>query len=140
MAVSNGVLVDSVTKPDNTPRAYLKKSWTTILQKKREPLCVEAKVRQLGEQDVDTALHVAFKLLGTGVAFEGMCNPPGGDWSGISFRWNNKEPEFRWLTLPRVSGEGTKDRIMFSPYSAMEIAQFVYALNQKRTHDCSEKT
>lgn len=108
MAVSNGVLIDSATKPDNTPRAYLKKSWATILRKKREPLRVEAKVRQFGEQDVDTALHVAFKLLGTGIAFEGMCNPPGGDWSGISFRWGNEEPEFRWLTLPRVSGEGTK--------------------------------
>ena len=108
MAVSNGVLVDSSTKPDNTPRAYLKENWATILQEKGEPLRVEAKVHQLGEQDVDTALHVAFKLLGTGVAFEGMCNPPGGDWSGISFRWSNKGPEYRWLTLPRVSGEGSK--------------------------------
>jgi hypothetical protein len=37
-----------------------------------------------------------------------MCNPPGGDWSGISFRWDKDSPEQRWLTLPRVSAEGAK--------------------------------
>jgi hypothetical protein len=65
-------------------------------------------VQSFGEQDVDTALHVAFESLGTEVVFEGMCNPPGGDWSGISFRWDSAESELRWLTLPRVSAVGAK--------------------------------
>lgn len=108
LGVSDGVLVDSSTKPLNTPRGYLKDAWAAVLNEEQIPLKVDAKVLSLGEQDVDTALHVAFESLGSAVAFEGMCNPPGGDWSGISFRWDNAEPEYRWLTLPRVSAEGAK--------------------------------
>ena len=108
LGVSDGVLVDSATKSAGTPRGYLKDAWAAVLDKEQIPLSVEAKVLSLGEQDVDTALHVAFESLGTNVVFEGMCNPPGGDWSGISFRWDSAEPEYRWLTLPRVSAEGAK--------------------------------
>ena len=108
LGVSDGVLVDSSTKPAGTPRGYLKESWAAVLVETSQPLRVEAKVLRLGEQDVDTALHVAFEALGADCAFEGMCNPPGGDWSGISFRWDSREPEYRWLTLPRVSAEGAK--------------------------------
>ena len=32
-----------------------------------------------------------------------MCNPPGGDWSGLSVLY--KDYEVRWLSLPRVSKE-----------------------------------
>ena len=108
LGVSDGVLVDSSTKPAATPRGYLKDAWAAVLNEEQIPLKVAAQVRSFGEQDVDTALHVAFESLGTDVVFEGMCNPPGGDWSGISFRWESGEPEHRWLTLPRVSAEGAK--------------------------------
>lgn len=108
LGVSDGVLVDSATKPAGTPRGYLKDAWAAVLAEEQMPLRVEAKVLSLGEQDVDTALHVAFESLGSDVVFEGMCNPPGGDWSGISFRWDSNDPEHRWLTLPRVSAEGAK--------------------------------
>ena len=37
-----------------------------------------------------------------------MCNPPGGDWSGVSFVWSKEGGEHRWLTLPRVTAEGSK--------------------------------
>ena len=33
--------------------------------------------------------------------FECFCNPPGGDWSGISFFKSGKE--YKWTSLPRVS-------------------------------------
>ena len=33
--------------------------------------------------------------------FEGMCNPPGGDWSGFSVI--DRDYENRWLSLPRES-------------------------------------
>jgi hypothetical protein len=108
LGVSDAVLVDSATKPAGTPRACLKDAWAAVQDEERIPLQVRGKVLRFGEQDVDTALHVAFESLGTDLVFEGMCNPPGGDWSGISFRWDSAEPEHRWLTLPRVSAEGAK--------------------------------
>lgn len=109
LAVSDGVLIDSATKPVSTPRGYQKDAWAAVLVKEEQiSLFVEPKVLSLGEQDVDTALHVAFESLGTATIFEGMCNPPGGDWSGISFRWDGTDPEHRWLTLPRVSADGAK--------------------------------
>ena len=37
-----------------------------------------------------------------------MCNPPGGDWSGLSIIENNYEN--RWLSLPRVSDAGRAKR------------------------------
>ncbi len=108
LGVSDAVLVDSATTPDGAERAFLKDHWAAVLREEIAPLNVTPHVRSLGEQDVDTALHVAFESLGADVVFEGMCNPPGGDWSGISFRWDSTEPEHRWLTLPRVSADGAK--------------------------------
>ena len=108
LGVSDGLLADSSLKPADTPRGYLKSAWAASLVTNHTPLVVRPHVLSLGEQDVDTALHVAFESLGTDIAFEGMCNPPGGDWSGISFRWKADAPEHRWLTLPRVSLEGAK--------------------------------
>ena len=37
-----------------------------------------------------------------------MCNPPGGDWSGISLLDFDKNIEYRWTSLPRVSGIESK--------------------------------
>lgn len=108
MAVSDGLLADSARKPADTPRGYRKNAWAAVLTEDDTPLMVKPSVLSLGEQDVDTAVHVAFESLGADIVFEGMCNPPGGDWSGISFRWAKDAPEHRWLTLPRVSAEGAK--------------------------------
>lgn len=55
------------------------------------------------EDDVDTGIHFLFSHLLHEVCFEGMCNPPGGDWSGLSVLYDNHE--VRWLSLPRVSEE-----------------------------------
>jgi hypothetical protein len=54
-----------------------------------------------GEDDVDTGIHYLFTHILGEHCFEGMCNPPGGDWSGFSVIDN--EFENRWLSLPRVS-------------------------------------
>lgn len=54
-----------------------------------------------GEDDVDTALHYFFTSILQNSCFEGMCNPPGGDWSGFSVISGGYE--HRWLSLPRVS-------------------------------------
>lgn len=62
----------------------------------------------MGEHDVDTALHMVLGRLAGDAVFEGLCNPPGGDWSGLSLRTAERSAELRWLSLPRVSGRGTK--------------------------------
>ncbi|MBP7254028.1 MAG: hypothetical protein KBA75_11170, partial [Alphaproteobacteria bacterium] len=61
LSVSDGVLVDSSTKPDLTPRGYLKHTWSAVLTEEHIPLRVNARVLSFGEQDVDSALHVAFE-------------------------------------------------------------------------------
>lgn len=65
------------------------------------------------ENDVDTFIHTIFNYI-IPDTFEGFCNPPGGDWSGISLI-NNLAPscgtEFRWLTLPRISDSKRPDHI-----------------------------
>lgn len=55
------------------------------------------------EDDVDTGIHFLFAHLLHTVCFEGMCNPPGGDWSGLSVHAGSQL--VRWLSLPRVSKE-----------------------------------
>ncbi len=55
------------------------------------------------EDDVDTGIHYTFARVLGGHTFEGLCNPPGGDWSGISVM--DKGLEKRWLSLPRVSDD-----------------------------------
>lgn len=52
------------------------------------------------EDDVDTGIHFLFSHLLCEVCFEGMCNPPGGDWSGLSVFYGDYE--VRW-SLPRES-------------------------------------
>lgn len=58
------------------------------------------------EDDVDTAIHFMFAHRLHDMCFEGLCNPPGGDWSGLSLLMGNTE--FRWLSLPRVSAAGKR--------------------------------
>ncbi|MEA3341199.1 MAG: hypothetical protein U9R15_14645, partial [Chloroflexota bacterium] len=60
------------------------------------------------EQDVDTTLHLLFAHQESLKVFEMMCNPPGGDWSGLSILNFETGEEFRWTSLPRVSGAGGK--------------------------------
>ena len=43
------------------------------------------------EDDVDTGIHFLFSHLLQEVCFEGMCNPPGGDWSGLSILHDDYE-------------------------------------------------
>lgn len=64
------------------------------------------KLGRVGEQDVDSVLHVLFAYVLKARCFESMCNPPGGDWSGVSVKVG--DVEYRWLTLPRVSASGSK--------------------------------
>jgi hypothetical protein len=82
--------------------AHIKKSYTD--RKPNSSFCrsaVPVEPNSYHEDDVDTIIHSLFKHIITSDCFEGMCNPPGGDWSGMSVVLN--ESEYRWLSLPRVS-------------------------------------
>ena len=58
---------------------------------------------QYSEHDTDTAIH---QILSRSALAECLCNPPGGDWSGINYYRNPLI--YRWTSLPRVSEIGGK--------------------------------
>ena len=53
------------------------------------------------EHDTDCAIHQILSSHNELGIFECFCNPPGGDWSGISYFKNGIE--YKWTSLPRVS-------------------------------------
>lgn len=53
------------------------------------------------EHDIDCAIHQILSSHNDLGIIECFCNPPGGDWSGISFFKDGKE--YKWTSLPRVS-------------------------------------
>ena len=70
---------------------------------------------KFNENDIDTAIHLTFQA--NKYIFESLCNPPGGDWSGISLIDTNFN-EHRWLSLPRVSKDAKRpDHIFQISYS-----------------------
>jgi hypothetical protein len=106
--VSDAILVDSST--DGIRRhGYLRSHWHQERpQPNLELVFVQPRPLRFGENDVDTVLHLLLARHGGASLYEGMCNPPGGDWSGISLQTVDRTAELRWLTLPRVSNEGAK--------------------------------
>ena len=102
-AVSDGLLIDSATDRA-TNHGYLREHWASATPSSTDaPVLVPAVPAHIGENDVDTVLHTVLSRLGTANVFEGRCNPPGGDWSGISLQGIRRDGELRWLSLPRVS-------------------------------------
>jgi len=87
------------------------------------------KIQSFGEQDVDTSLHIIFSKLFPVQTFEGLCNPPGGDWSGISLKTELGSEEYRWLTLPRVTATDQKrpDHI----FQTFEDKKFIIIVESK---------
>lgn len=77
-------------------------------------------VSEYHEDDVDTGIHYTFTSILGDISFEGLCNPPGGDWSGISIIDGDKEK--RWLSLPRVSGSiaGKRPDHVYEIWGALE--------------------
>lgn len=99
--ICDGVLIDSSTKAEP--------EYISIAQEKliaRDELIIPFNAEfdiEHSEHDTDTAIHQI--LTRSGLA-ECLCNPPGGDWSGISYYRNGEI--FRWTSLPRVSEIGGK--------------------------------
>jgi hypothetical protein len=113
---SSAIIVDSMTTENLKNIAYLRNHWIkeTSLPSVESFQKVDKKPTtayplQYGENDVDSLIHNFFKKYEyKNYAFEVICNPPGGDWSGMSYRDTSSNLEYRWLTLPRVSEIGTK--------------------------------
>jgi hypothetical protein len=106
ISLSNALIIDSSTSQN------LKKYGLLIPKNKlsfeKTLLPAASDTPQFGEHDVDSVLHLLFSNAFEYGIYESMCNPPGGDWSGINIVDFNKEQEFRWTSLPRVSGLESK--------------------------------
>lgn len=63
------------------------------------------------EHDTDCAIHQILSHHENMGIYECFCNPPGGDWSGISF-FHDKD-EYKWISLPRVSEESKRPDHIF---------------------------
>lgn len=117
LSVSNFLALDSpiISRDDNINETavillennlnYNKLSTTKIQQKTLIGSTFSNTPLKFGEDDVDTGIHYLFSHIMNNICFEGMCNPPGGDWSGFSIIKENRE--YRWLSLPRV-GKGKR--------------------------------
>lgn len=104
---SEGIIVDSPTRINFTTNAYYKNHWAsnmTVPSSLFTPEVIKPFPNSPGEHDVDSAIHLSFSYSSN--AFECSCNPPGGDWSGISLV--KEDCTYRWTSLKRVSGKGTK--------------------------------
>ncbi|VVB65454.1 Uncharacterised protein [Candidatus Gugararchaeum adminiculabundum] len=104
--LSDGLLVDSATLPQ--------RPLTMLLSSKRIPasrnhsFSMASAVTKFSEQDVDSVIHFLFSKSNLTDIFECMCNPPGGDWSGLSFLDFKTKIQYRWTSLPRVSKSNGK--------------------------------
>jgi hypothetical protein len=104
--LSNYILADSYTSKKGPMGKIVERD----LQRKQQKIMIDAASTNVvfGEHDVDTAIHSLFTKNNPASIFESMCNPPGGDWSGISVFNQKENTEYRWTSLPRVSEENAK--------------------------------
>lgn len=87
------------------------------------------------EDDVDSGIHFLFSHLLRKVCFEGLCNPPGGDWSGLSVQ--NDGCEMRWLSLPRVSEDvnGKRPDHVLELFGALDYPVLLSIESKERSSD-----
>lgn len=104
--LSDAVLADSPTL-DKRPLTQL---LAPVHKQNQKAICfpIASSVTDFSEHDVDTVVHLLFSTNAEKRVFEAMCNPPGGDWSGLSMVNFQSGEEFRWTSLPRVSDVGGK--------------------------------
>ncbi len=104
--LSNYVLADSATSEFGVLTSIINRN---LVRKNVNVVFNAAKPSgTYGEHDVDTAIHTLFSRQQSAKIFESMCNPPNGDWSGISYFDFANKTEYRWTSLPRVSATKAK--------------------------------
>lgn len=148
LSLSNEVIIDStvVKKASTTPSnstistgvtkiidcSALKKSTlantcTGTLTQPVFPSCPSS----YHEDDVDTGIHYLFAHVLRKQFFEGLCNPPGGDWSGMSILCNNAQTEARWLALPRVTSSAKRPDHVIQYVSGHQSAPYLLLIESK---------
>jgi len=133
LEVSDAILVDSATDT-TTNHGFLRSHWKQEdSERVPRPILVNPMPLRLGENDVDTVLHTLLARLTGSEAYEGMCNPPGGDWSGISLHTEDRSLELRWLSLPRVSGSNAKRPDHVFQFFGLTPAPIILAVESKET-------
>ena len=104
--LSNGLIIDSNTGSGLENFGFVINKRKLEFDKKLLPAA--SNVPHFGEHDIDSVLHTIFsKAVDLGV-YESLCNPPGGDWSGVGVFDFVSGHEYRWTSLPRVSGLKSK--------------------------------
>ena len=105
--LSDAIVVDSGTSTKLDSVGFLVTKKHPIEKGKLLPPASE--VPNFGEHDIDSVLHLLFTHSSSSEQlYECMCNPPGGDWSGINILETQEGIELRWTSLPRVSGTDSK--------------------------------
>lgn len=99
--ICDGVLIDSVTK--NNPEYIDINQQEPVPNRKLVIPYISHYNIEHSEHDIDTAIH---QILTKSGLTECLCNPPGGDWSGINY--HRQGDIYRWTSLPRVSQIGGK--------------------------------
>jgi hypothetical protein len=84
---------------------------------------------EIGENDVDSIFHFLTTRPERVDVLEGMCNPPGGDWSGINLRLADGTIA-RWTSLPRVSAAKRPDHVV---QVVLKTGPIVLSVESKRT-------
>ena len=128
--LSDALLVDSVTC-EYSPFSMLIERDKKVFKGKIK-LPISEKVTKFSEQDVDSVIHFIFSINPLPNLFECMCNPPGGDWSGLSIKDFKNDIEYRWTSLPRVSKSNGKrpDHVIQYSYNN---TNFLFSIESKDT-------
>lgn len=106
LGLSDGVLIDT---PTNRKMQNIGQILNKSAHSKKGVILKAANLKpSFGEQDVDSVIHCLFSNSIKFGVYEGLCNPPGGDWSGICMIDFNSGFQYKWTSLPRVSEKNTK--------------------------------
>jgi len=105
--LSNSVFTDSATSKYG-PLCHVAQREVEKITAKVSLPAANKLPNSFSEHDVDSTIHLLFSRRTDLGIYESMCNPPGGDWSGISVLNFASMDEYRWTSLPRVSAVNGK--------------------------------
>lgn len=129
LRLSDGVMIDSPTcqSPDGR-LAHRKRDTVTDDKPVVFPAAIDSPSHS--EHDVDTIIKMIAASEDRTI-FEGLCNPPGGDWSGISLVDESAGLEHRWTSLPRVSGSDGKRPDHVLQFTNSSVPDMVFSIESK---------
>lgn len=139
---SNALIVDSVTTKDSENISFLKEHWSlgqnveNLDEELSSLIYTNPYPLVFSENDVDSLMHNFFKKYEDNkICYELMCNPPGGDWSGLSYFDVTNDTERRWLTLSRVGDIKNKrpDHIIQINYESNVLILSIESKEQPKT-------